>query len=168
MTVQPEYRTLRFETVLGEMAVVTDNLGLVRVDLPGEDSARPPRIGRAGPPDEHTRHAADRIASWLVNPAQPLDLSLSVFGSGFRRAVWQTVRGIPFGETLGYGQLALRMGRPGAARAVAQALRDNPTPLVVPCHRVVGADGTPTGFMGKRNHPMQQLLLDLEQTGEAR
>ena len=166
MTGQPEYRTLRFDTVLGEMGVVTDNLGLVRVDLPGEDMPRLPRIHREGPPDEQSHAVADRIASWLQTPDVPLDLPLSVFGTGFRRAVWQAVREIPFGSTIGYGQLALRMGRPGSARAVAQALRDNPTPLVVPCHRVVGSDGTPTGFMGKRNHPMQQWLLDLERKAE--
>ena len=175
LTERPVYRALQFDTELGRMGVVTNSLGLVRVVLPGSRADLPGNrrieqewLGFEAEPDAQTRDAAAQIAAWLRNPTPSLLLPMSVFGTGFQRAVWQETCRIPFAGTLGYGQLALRIGRPGAARAVAQALRANPTALVVPCHRVVGADGTPTGFMGKRHHPMQQWLLDAERKAASR
>ena len=175
MTEQPVYRTMTFETELGQMAVLTNNLGVVRTALPGEAAAQPSGMfssneawGLLAEPDGMTRQAAACLSDWLAHPTPGFQLPVSTFGTGFQRAVWQETCRIPFGETASYGQLAMRIGRPGAARAVAQALRANPTALVVPCHRVVGADGTPTGFMGRRNNPMQQWLLDAERKAAAR
>ncbi len=71
-----------------------------------------------------------------------LQLPLDVQGTAFQRMVWKELQRIPYGETRTYGQIAAALGRPKAARAVANACASNPTPLVVPCHRVVRSDGT--------------------------
>ena len=83
-----------------------------------------------------------------------------VGGTPFQRAVWETMLSIPRGATVSYGELARRVGRPGAARAVGQAVGANPIPLLIPCHRVVGADGSLTGFGG--GLPLKRALLRQE------
>ncbi|MEP6670316.1 MAG: methylated-DNA--[protein]-cysteine S-methyltransferase [Chthoniobacter sp.] len=81
-------------------------------------------------------------------------------GTPFQREVWRALRSIPAGTTISYGQLAARLGRPAASRAVGAANGSNPIPIVVPCHRVIGANGTLTGFGG--GLPRKQWLLDHE------
>ncbi|MCX7912849.1 MAG: MGMT family protein, partial [Dehalococcoidales bacterium] len=78
----------------------------------------------------------------------------------FRRAVWEATRSIPYGVTKGYRWVAERAGRAGAVRAVGQALSRNPYPVVVPCHRVIGSDGSPGGYSG--GPALKRLLLRLE------
>ncbi len=162
LTDRPVFRTLRFETPIGEMGVTTDNLGVVHVDLPDQTEWNPPAGCLAGEPNECTIQARNALLSWFEHPDLLPGPALSILGTAFQREVWGAVSGIRTGETTSYGALALQIGRPGAARAVAQALRANPVPILIPCHRVLGSDGTPTGFMGKRKNPLQQRLLDLE------
>jgi methylated-DNA-[protein]-cysteine S-methyltransferase len=81
-------------------------------------------------------------------------------GSAFERAVWARIAAIPYGETATYGQLAAEVGEPDSARAVGVACNRNPVPIVVPCHRVVGADGKLVGFGG--GLPRKRYLLELE------
>jgi len=90
------------------------------------------------------------------------DLSLDLRGSEFQRAVWRRLTEIPFGETTTYGRLAAELGRPGAARAVGLANHDNPIAIVVPCHRVIGADGSLTGYAGGLG--LKRWLLDHERS----
>jgi methylated-DNA-[protein]-cysteine S-methyltransferase len=84
----------------------------------------------------------------------------------FQQAVWETTHTIPQGETRTYEWIAQRIGRPGAARAVGQALKRNPLPIIVPCHRVIGKDGSLTGFSA--GIEMKRLLLDLEASPHAK
>jgi O-6-methylguanine DNA methyltransferase len=167
LTDAPVHHLYRFATPIGEMGLVTSSMGVVRVELPGGSEADMHALRPVAGATPAAVRAAERILDWLRQPEPVLDIPVSVFGTGFQRIVWQAVREIPFAGTLSYGELAMRIGRPGAARAVAQALRRNPTPLIVPCHRVVGADGTPTGFMGERRNPLQQWLLDLERKADS-
>ncbi len=88
------------------------------------------------------------------------DLPMNLVGTPFRRTVWAALREIPYGETWSYGQLAERIGRPGAARAVGLANGRNPIGIIVPCHRVVGATGDLTGYGGGLQR--KQHLLDFE------
>jgi len=81
-------------------------------------------------------------------------------GTAFQREVWNALRDIPYGATISYAQLAQRIGKPSAMRAVGAANGRNPLPIVVPCHRVIGADGSLTGFGG--GLPTKRFLLELE------
>lgn len=109
-----------------------------------------PRLGEAG----------RRVLAHLDDPCLPLDLPRDVAATAFEARVWERLRRIPSGETVSYGELAARLGRPAAARAVARACAANPTALLVPCHRVVRADGTPGGW--RWGEARKRLLLDRE------
>lgn len=92
---------------------------------------------------------AEVLDAYLVGQPIPLDLPVDLSGvPPFTRAVLDACRQIPFGTTLCYGELAVQLGRPTAARAVGHALARNPVPVVIPCHRVLGAGGRLTGFLG--------------------
>ncbi len=156
------FRTLRFDTPIGEMGISSDNLGLVQVDLPEADPWQAPLGSRIQEADEALVSAKDGLLHWFQHPDQPIDYPLSILGTPFQREVWQATAQIAPGKTTSYKGLALHIGRPNAYRAVAMALKSNPVPIFIPCHRIIGSDGTPTGYMGKRNHPLQEVLLQLE------
>jgi methylated-DNA-[protein]-cysteine S-methyltransferase len=122
-----------------------------------------------------TLEASGDAVSWKAEALQPVvtqvveyfsrerivfDLPITLIGSGFERMVWNELLRIPYGETVSYGELALRMGRRGAYRAVGMANGSNPIALVVPCHRVIGADGTLTGYGA--GIEIKKALLELE------
>lgn len=88
------------------------------------------------------------LDAYATDGATAFDLPLDLRGSAFQRTVWAELRAIPPGETVTYAELARRVGRPGAARAVGSAVARNPVSIVVPCHRVVGSDGSLTGYAG--------------------
>lgn len=92
--------------------------------------------------------ARSQLCEYLDGHRREFELRLLAHGSEFERAAWSALLGIPFGETRSYGQQARAMGLPGAARAVGRANGRNPIPIVVPCHRVIGSDGSLTGFTG--------------------
>jgi methylated-DNA-[protein]-cysteine S-methyltransferase len=104
--------------------------------------------------------AADQLAAYFAGELRHFDLPLQLDGTEFQRRVWTALQEIPYGTTAGYGELAQRLGSPGASRAVGLANGRNPVAIVVPCHRVIGADGTLTGFGG--GLPCKRWLLDHE------
>jgi AraC family transcriptional regulator of adaptative response/methylated-DNA-[protein]-cysteine methyltransferase len=87
-----------------------------------------------------------RVAALVESPALPVDLPLDIRGTAFQRKVWEALRAIPAGKSASYAEVARRIGRPGAARAVARACASNPLAVAVPCHRVVRKDGEPGGY----------------------
>ncbi len=102
-----------------------------------------------------------RLKSYLEGERVSFDDELDLADtSPFRRVVWEATRAIPYGETRSYGEVARRIGKPGASRAVGQALAKNPLPIVVPCHRVIGKDGDLTGFEGGLE--LKKSLLQIE------
>lgn len=127
----------------------------------------------------HTpRHPMARIADWhegdnailqairkqleeyFAGTRTAFELPLAPDGTAFQKEVWHALADIPYGQTISYAQLALRVGKPSAMRAVGAANGRNPLPIVLPCHRVIGADGSLTGFGG--GLPTKQFLLELE------
>ena len=106
--------------------------------------------------EEVRTQLGDYFAGRLTRFEVPLQLE----GTPFQREVWQGLRDIPYGETVSYGELARRIGRPSAVRAVGLANGRNPISVIVPCHRVIGADGTLTGYGGGIER--KRLLLELE------
>ncbi|MEX0346309.1 MAG: methylated-DNA--[protein]-cysteine S-methyltransferase [Rhizobiaceae bacterium] len=104
---------------------------------------------------------AAQLDAYFAGELTEFDLPIRFNGSRFQNAVWQALYEIPYGETVSYGEIARRIGEDlSASRAVGIANGQNPLPIVVPCHRVIGADGSLTGFGG--GLPKKQFLLDLE------
>jgi methylated-DNA-[protein]-cysteine S-methyltransferase len=101
-----------------------------------------------------------QLREYFAGERRTFQLPLAPAGTPFQQAVWSALRAIPYGETLSYGELARRLGRPGSARAVGLANGSNPLPIIVPCHRVIGADGSLTGFGGGLG--VKRALLSLE------
>ncbi len=104
---------------------------------------------------------ASQLRDYFAGDLTTFDLPLSLAGTEFQRAVWAALRAIPYGVTISYGELARRIGLPSASRAVGLANGKNPVSIVVPCHRVVGADGSLTGYGGGIER--KRFLLALEQ-----
>ena len=102
----------------------------------------------AAPVDAVLRRAAEQLDAYFAGELQTFNLPLAPGGAGFQRAVWDALARIPYGTTTSYGALARRLGRPEASRAVGAANARNPIAVVLPCHRVIGADGGLTGFGG--------------------
>ena len=112
-----------------------------------------------GEPAEHP--AAEQLKAYFAGELTDFTVPVELRGgSDFERAVWAQIAAIPYGEMLTYGAIATALGDPGAARAVGTACNHNPVPVLVPCHRVVGAGGKLTGFGG--GLPRKRQLLELE------
>lgn len=109
------------------------------------------------------RLAIAQLGEYFAGRRQKFDLPLAPRGTDFQRRVWRALTEIPYGRTISYGELARRIGQPSASRAVGLANGANPLPIVVPCHRVIGADGSLTGFGG--GLPIKRKLLALESAG---
>jgi methylated-DNA-[protein]-cysteine S-methyltransferase len=101
-----------------------------------------------------------QLAEYFAGQRRQFSLPLAPQGTAFQCAVWQALRQIPYGETISYGELARRLGSQNGARAVGLANGANPLPIIVPCHRVIGADGSLTGFGGGLS--LKRTLLALE------
>jgi O-6-methylguanine DNA methyltransferase len=105
---------------------------------------------------------SDQLAEYFAGERRAFDLSTKSTGTAFQCAVWAKLEGIPYGTTVTYSELAAMAGRPNAARAVGAANGRNPISIIVPCHRVIGADGSPTGYGGGVER--KEFLLHLERS----
>ena len=101
-----------------------------------------------------------QLAAYFDGRLDSFDLPLRIIGTDFQQRCWRALLTIPYGETRSYGEMAKQIGNPEAVRAVGAANGQNPLPIVVPCHRVIGRDGKLVGFGG--GLPLKRLLLDLE------
>jgi methylated-DNA-[protein]-cysteine S-methyltransferase len=107
------------------------------------------------------QQAAAQLAEYFAGCRQCFELQLDLrAGTAFQQAVWQALLNLPYGHTTSYGELARRIGRPKAVRALGAAVGRNPVSIIVPCHRVMGADGSLTGYAG--GLPRKTALLQLE------
>jgi methylated-DNA-[protein]-cysteine S-methyltransferase len=110
--------------------------------------------------DDWFAPVTEQVDAYFAGDLTEFDIPLRMAGTEFQRRVWEGLREIPYGTTISYGELAGRVGRPGASRAVGLANGRNPIAIVVPCHRVIGADGQLTGYGGGIDRKI--WLLDLE------
>ncbi|MFF0079003.1 methylated-DNA--[protein]-cysteine S-methyltransferase [Streptomyces canus] len=121
---------------------------------------RPPEETFGEPDDGWCKEAQDQLTAYFEGELKEFNLEVSLHGTAFQRRVWEQLRRIPHGETRTYGELADALGNPKASRAVGLANGRNPIGIIVPCHRVVGADGSLTGYGGGLER--KQRLLDFE------
>ena len=156
------YTTL--DSPLGELLLLGD--GRVLHGLYMQHGRRPIEIGpaweRAVAP---FAEVAGQLREYFAGERTQFELPLALEGSSFERRVWSALQRIPYGETISYGELARGIGQPAAARTVGLANGRNPIAVIVPCHRVIGADGTLTGYGGGLER--KRILLELE-SGQGR
>jgi methylated-DNA-[protein]-cysteine S-methyltransferase len=147
------------ETPIGSLLLAGTASALRTVRLPGN------RLGHAPEPEwvfdpRPLRAAKDQLTEFFAGRRRQFELSLEPIGTAFQLTVWRALEAIPFGTTVSYAELARRIGRPEAVRAVGLANGANPLPIVVPCHRVIGSDGSLTGYGGGLE--LKRALLALE------
>src|SRR5687767_14800028 len=142
------------ESPIDELSVAVDETGVCGVHFGPVDGA--------GPVDDPgLKDAVDELRAYFAGELTEFSVPLSVRrGSDFERAVWHQMTLIPYGEMRTYGEVAAAVGDPGGARAVGVACNRNPIPVIVPCHRIVGAGGKLIGFGG--GLPRKRFLLELE------
>ena len=147
------------ETPIGPLLVAADDAGLRRIHFQrGPQTLEADPAWRRDPPA--FREVARQLAEYFARERRAFDLPIAPEGTPFQLETWRALVAIPYGTTISYGELARRIGKPEAVRAVGAANGANPLPIVVPCHRVIGADGSLTGFGGGTER--KQLLLGLE------
>ena len=143
------------ETPLGQLRLVSDATALVRIEFPD-------RHGSDGEAKTDTvlQQCELQLREYFAGERQTFQLPLAAQGTEFQQQVWAALRAIPFGELRSYRDIADSIGNRKAVRAVGAANGKNPIPIIVPCHRVIGSDGSLTGFAG--GLAAKQLLLQLE------
>jgi methylated-DNA-[protein]-cysteine S-methyltransferase len=109
--------------------------------------------------------AKRQLQEYFAGKRKTFDVPLAPEGTPFQRTVWKAIAGVPFGATISYAELARRAGRPGSARAAGAAIGRNPIGIIVPCHRVVGADGSLTGYAGGMDKKRALLALEAGSAG---
>lgn len=153
------------DSPVGPLRLIVDDEGsVVSIEFPGGRSRD--RLEREAlsdgllPDEERTAEVRRQLGEYFAGDRQSFDLKLAPRGTEFQQEVWKALQDVPFGTTTSYGALADAIGRPAASRAVGAANGANPIPIVVPCHRIIGADGSLTGFGGGLE--AKRLLLELE------
>ena len=155
------------DSPIGHLTLVASRDGLSHVLFDGQEP------GDVGLPDDLPEvdddpileEAARQLVEYFAGDRREFDLPLDLRGTEFQRAAWTALADVPYGETRSYGEQADAIGRPGASRAVGAANGKNPVPIVLPCHRIIGADGSLTGFGG--GLAVKQRLLGHEQAQQA-
>ena len=157
MTDTSRYTTI--DSPLGELLLVGDDVGLT--DLYRQTTRKSRSVDPAwARHDGHFAAACEQLEAYFAGELQEFDLPLNPRGSTLQLRVWAALRDIPYGETASYGDIARRIGWENGARAVGAINGQNPLPIIIPCHRVIGADGSLVGYGG--GLPMKQFLLSLE------
>lgn len=144
----PRFAISRIDLPWCRATIVTGPAGLISLTIgdPTHGLPRVQRLDRASSRAHRTIHR--ELLAYGRGELKAFSVPLDLQGTDFQRAVWDALLHIPYGSTRPYGAIAATVGRPGAARAIGLACRTNPIGIIVPCHRVVGADGTLTGYAG--------------------
>lgn len=167
MKFDPKMVQTTFDSPLGAITVAATDRGLAGVWFAGQQHGPDTTLWPVQADHPVLRAAVQQLQQYLDGQRSSFDLPLDLhFGTPFQRAVWQALLGIPFGATSTYGAICARAGRPKAVRAAGAAIGRNPISIVVPCHRVMGADGSLTGYAGGLGR--KAALLRLEATTASR
>jgi methylated-DNA-[protein]-cysteine S-methyltransferase len=153
-----------FPSPVGTLKLVASERGLAAI-LWQDDRADRVRLGAMAEAPDHPVlvETKRQLGEYFAGTRHRFDLPLDFHGTDFQKSVWAALLTIPFGETRSYAEIARQLGRPTATRAVGAANGKNPISIVAPCHRVIGSDGSMTGFAGGLEG--KRYLLELEQRG---
>lgn len=148
-----------YHSPMGPLTLESDGQCLVGIHLPGSAPPTDASAKQAASSDLFAA-AVSQLDAYFAGKRTTFELKLAPRGTAFQMRVWELLKAIPHGETISYGELARRAGNPAAARAVGAANGRNPLPIVIPCHRVIGADGKMIGYGGGLS--IKRALLRLE------
>ena len=153
----PKMQIRIIDSPVGKLRLAAEDGFLTELKFGGE-----PAVFDGDAQDSRLLDEAERqLNEYFRGERREFDLPLRMKGTDFQRMDWEALRGIPYGETVSYGEIARRIGRPKASRAVGMANHSNPISIIVPCHRVIGKDGKLTGYGGGLD--IKRQLLELEQ-----
>jgi methylated-DNA-[protein]-cysteine S-methyltransferase len=155
--------TLQFRTVdspVGPLTLAGEDRRLMHLRM--VDQTYEPSHDGWEPDDEAFPEAVEQLEAYFAGDRTEFDLELDLVGTGFQCRVWTALLTIPYGETRSYGEIARQIGAPGAFRAVGLANGHNPIGIIVPCHRVIGSNGSLTGYGGGLER--KRALLELEKS----
>ena len=155
--------TRQLDSPIGRLRLVATDQGLSHLLFDQQVGEDLESDGDEVEADDHPVLAAAtaQLAEYFAGRRQEFDIPLDLTGTEFQRAAWSALASVPFGETRSYRQQAEAIGRPKAVRAIGAANGKNPVPIVLPCHRIVGSDGSLTGYGG--GLPIKEFLLNHEQ-----
>src|ERR1051325_6854436 len=145
----------RIESPVGPLVLAASDAALHHVLFPNSTRTQMDPEGRED--KAPLREVIQQLRAYFAKELETFELTLAPEGTDFQQSVWNELCGIPYGETISYGELAKRVGNPKASRAVGAANGQNPIPIIIPCHRVIGSDGKLTGFGG--GLPIKEKLL---------
>jgi methylated-DNA-[protein]-cysteine S-methyltransferase len=147
------------DSPLGPLLLACDDAGLREIRFPAvKQATKPDDDWKKG--GAELKEVTRQLRAYFSGELESFELPLAPEGTAFQQKVWSELCTIPYGETTSYGELARRIGNPNACRAVGLANGSNPIPIVIPCHRVIGANGKLTGYGG--GLPIKEKLLALE------
>lgn len=147
-------------SILGPIRLAEENKALCAVEFCPDGAPELEPLPRKVVQTPLLQETEEQLNEYFAGVRREFDLPLAPRGTPFQQAVWRLLLRIPYGEVRTYGQLATALGKPGASRAVGSACRRNPLCILIPCHRVVGADGSLTGYAGGLD--IKEYLLELE------
>lgn len=150
------------DTPAGRLAIGATNGALVLCDWVDSPHfiAHKKKLEGLKDDEEYCIAVSEQIYEYFDGKRTKFDIGIAPIGSDFQRKVWKELTGIPFGRTTSYSEIASRLGMPKASRSIAGAIAQNPISIIIPCHRVIGSNGSLTGYAG--GIPAKRLLLELE------
>ncbi|MCM0648777.1 methylated-DNA--[protein]-cysteine S-methyltransferase [Clostridium swellfunianum] len=147
-----------YDCLIGRIYIVSDELGARNIEIVEEKWQEFASKNDVQKSSSKCYDTLKQVDEYFLGKRRNFELRLSIEGTEFRKRVWKELMNIPYGEVISYSQLAEAIGNPKAVRAVGQANRANPLPIIVPCHRVVGKDKSLVGYAGTRTDIKDKLL----------
>jgi len=147
--VRPEISLAYLDSPIGRLAILADSEGITEIRFPNNaESLSSAEASASEKGEEWLGLAIEQLNAYFDGRLKVFDLPLSINGSDFQKQAWAQLQEIAYGSTASYGEIASAMGKPKAARAVGMANNKNRIPIVIPCHRIIGSNGSLTGFAG--------------------
>jgi methylated-DNA-[protein]-cysteine S-methyltransferase len=157
MTTTPPVALRRIDSPIGRIEIVGDGTAVTALSIERDGSLPYDEVAEA--PDAVLDRAVAQLEEYFAGHRRDFDVPVHLVGTAFQLSVWEQLVDLEWGEVVSYGDLGRGTGRPTAGRAVGGAVGANPIPIIVPCHRVLGGDGTITGYSGGEGIPTKSWLL---------
>jgi methylated-DNA-[protein]-cysteine S-methyltransferase len=150
---------------LGRIEIISDGEAITHLNIEGKAPSGHGRLqhgGKEGTPDAVIEQAHKELDEYFQGTRKEFDVPVKLVGTEFQQQVWHELLAINYGSHASYGEIATKIGKPVAARAVGAAVGANPVPIIIPCHRILAQDGKITGYSGGNGIPTKIVLLDRE------